>query len=212
MRLASLFISLAFISCTPQRVSYRPYAPNVISPPAHSYIVKKGDSLWRIAKSYDTNVKEILRANNLSSAKDLKIGQPLIIPSYSKTYGKLSFAWPLNGKVVASFGETIDHVINKGLNIKTGRVESVTAAEEGKIIYAEQLKGWGKTVIIQHGGNFYTVYANLSEILAREGEKVRKNQAIGRLSAATSGEHAVLHFEIRNGYIADNPMKYLNNS
>jgi lipoprotein NlpD len=209
MRFAPLFTGLFFVACAAQQVSFRPAAVTAISPSSHYYIVKNGDSLWAIAKKHGINIKEILKANNFSSAAELKAGQSLIIPQHSENTAKLAFTWPLKGKVVNFFGETIGYVTNKGLNIKVSSAETVIAAEDGKIIYSDQIKGWGKTIIMQHGGNFYTVYANLEEIFHTERKNIKKGQAIGRLSADNG---AILHFEIRRGYVADNPIRYLRNT
>jgi murein DD-endopeptidase MepM/ murein hydrolase activator NlpD len=212
MYLTFLSAIILFVACTAQRVSYQPCPSNTISPPSrYCYIVKKGDSLWAIAKKQGVSVNEILKANSFSSTPQLKIGQSLIIPQYLENRNKLAFAWPLKGEIVNFFGETTGYIANKGLNIKASSAQTVTAAEDGKIIYSNQIKGWGKTIIIQHGGNFYTVYANLDEIFNPERESVKKGQPIGKLLPNNSGS-SILHFEIRHGYIADNPMRYLKNS
>ncbi|MDP2922760.1 MAG: peptidoglycan DD-metalloendopeptidase family protein [Candidatus Omnitrophota bacterium] len=201
-------MSVLLVSCAPERVCHQSFSPPLSVTQQPHYIVKRDDSLWKIAKEYGVNIESIMKANNISSASDLKVGQDLKIPTYFKSNARLSFIWPLKGQIVNRFGEKVGNIVNKGINIKNKSSGSVLAAEEGKAIYVDHIKGWGKTVIIKHSENFYTVYANLYEILTKENNSVKKGEVIGKLSAAGSYDNDILHFEIRKGYSAGNPLEY----
>lgn len=208
IRLLSLSIIFLLVSCAPARVCQQVSLPTIHLTQQQHHIVKKEDSLWRISKEYGVSVENIMKANNISSASDIKVGQDLKIPTYFKSNARLSFIWPLKGQIVNRFGEKVGNIVNKGINIKNKSSGSVLAAEEGKAIYVDHIKGWGKTVIIKHSENFYTVYANLYEILTKENNLVKKGEVIGKLSAAGSYDNDILHFEIRKGYSAGNPLEY----
>lgn len=128
---------------------------------------------------------------------------------YDVATSRLHFIWPIHGEVVGSFGANIDHTSNKGINIKAKPQDTVVASESGHVAYANYIKGWGKTLILQHPSNFYTVYANLDEIKVKEGFYVKRGDSIGHVAQLASNKEGVLHFEIRKKHLADNPMRYL---
>jgi murein DD-endopeptidase MepM/ murein hydrolase activator NlpD len=209
--LSLLFSIVLFSACASQRIStvYTPHYPPIYK---QQYTVKKSDSLWRIAKEYNVSVRALMQANNISDESQLKVGQRIIIPSLLEKNTRLSFIWPFRGQVINYFGEKVDSTLNKGINIKAESEQNVLAAEAGLTIYADYVKGWGKTIIIKHSEDFYTVYANLSQILTKENVSVNKGEVIGKLSPPARSNNDILHFEIRKGHIAANPLEYLQNS
>ena len=211
-RLLFIIVSITCISCAPYRVSHLPSLPTQPIGTVGCYIVKEDDSLWRIAKNYGISVDAIMKKNRISSSTDLKVGQKIIIPEKQTPHTRLSFLWPVKGPVVNSFGEYSNHIMNKGLNIKTKPGENIVSSEEGAIVYADYVKGWGKIIIVKHPDSFYTVYANIDEIFIKEGNTVKRAEAIGKSSLKTNSESRIIHFEIRKKYIADNPLVYLGNN
>jgi len=121
----------------------------------------------------------------------------------------LHFIWPIRGEVVNNFGANINHTSNKGINIKASPKDMVVASESGHVAFANHIKGWGKTLILQHPNNFYTVYANLDDIKVKEGFSVKRGDSIGHVAQLASNKEGVLHFEIRKKHFADNPLRYL---
>lgn len=206
----SLFIFIFFISCAPARIS-QPYT----TPPIESsikgtyYTVKRGDSLWRISKKYSVSVNELMQRNNISSPQNLKTGQRIFIPiRQMKNTGY--FLWPINGEVTNLFNEIVENSVNKGINIKaTAGNKSVNACAYGKIVFSDNLKGWGKTIIIEHDSNFYTIYANLADTFVKEGSYAQRGQRIGEIAFGKNGSY-LFHFEVRKRNIPQDPLKYLN--
>jgi lipoprotein NlpD len=152
---------------------------------------------------YDIDLDEIVRVNRISDAANIEAGQLILIPRRQKqaaAYGSFNdFAWPLKGRVIAGFGAT------KGLNIQTTINDDISAARAGKVVfYAEEFQGYGKTVIIDHGDGFMTVYAGLGRVQVNPGQSVEKGAVI-----ATGQREGLLHFEIRKGPLAQNPYFYL---
>jgi murein DD-endopeptidase MepM/ murein hydrolase activator NlpD len=210
MRIASLFfIIIFFSSCASQHIPpQQPYS-GILTQTEQTYLVKRGDSLWSIAKTYDVSVEALKKRNKFSSLQDLRTGQRIFIPVSSVTRGGPSFRWPMRGEVVNSFGQHIGNVKNKGLNIKTTINEYVKAAAPGKVIYLDYLKGWGETVIVKHPSNFYTVYANLQDISIANGVVVETGSTLGKVACGEDGNY-ILHFEIRKQYLPQDPLQYLN--
>jgi lipoprotein NlpD len=117
----------------------------------------------------------------------------------------INWAWPTNGKVVASFNEAN----NKGLDIAGTSGQAISAAAEGKVIYSgSDLRGYGKLVIIKHNSTYLSVYAHNSLILAKEGQQVSRGQKIAEMGN-TDSNTVKLHFEIRRQGKSVDPSKYL---
>ncbi len=184
------------------------------------YEVKRGDTLWKISELYDVDVKKIIKANRLPDATKINVGQKLFIPSaeikrdYSKATINRSFSgifsWPVAGKVISYFGSKKGLVKNKGIDIEAREGSSVVAADSGTVSFIdENMKGLGKTVILDHENGFSTVYAHNSEILVKVKQKVKRNQLIAKVGKTGRATRPYLHFQIRKGHEPQNPFYYL---
>ncbi len=120
---------------------------------------------------------------------------------------------PVEGRIVSAFG-TVWHpkyktrIRNNGIDIRARPHAPVRAVESGQVAYAGQFLGYGKTIIIDHGG-FFSIYTGLGSIEVREGESVSKGEIIGRIATKDSPQGPVLHFELRLGGKAVDPMRYI---
>ncbi len=209
LRLAFLFIILTSLSCAPSRIikdkAYRPYSKDK----GIYYLVKSGDSLWQISRTYNLSVERLMRENNISSPYNLKVGQKIFIPRYTSSRAA-SFLWPLKGEIVNYFNESVNNTRNRGLNIQvTADNRKIKASAEGRVVFANDLKGWGKTIILKHDSSLYTIYANLDNSLVKEGAPAKRGDAIGVVASDKDGSY-ILHFEVRKRYIPEDPLRYLN--
>ena len=121
--------------------------------------------------------------------------------------GKGNLPWPLRGKIISEFGSRVHpryktKTSNLGIDIKAGSTAPVQAVAAGRVAYADQFLGYGNLVIVDHGGGFYTLYANLGEMSASVGAEVAAGTRVG-----TANDY--LHFEIRKDGKAVNPMDWL---
>lgn len=162
---------------------------------------------------YGVDLEELVSCNRISDVTNIEIGQQLLIPHRNQLLASSSnmagedFIWPLKGKVIGSFGQTINHMVNKGITIQPLRDSTVVAARAGRVVfYTPDLEGYGKTVIIDHADGFSTVYAGNSEVLIRLGDRVSKGTAIAKVNP---GSRNYLQFQIRKGRIAQNPTFFL---
>jgi murein DD-endopeptidase MepM/ murein hydrolase activator NlpD len=124
--------------------------------------------------------------------------------------GSANFTSPMQEKalVTSQFGQRWNDM-HEGVDIDAERGQNIYAAESGVVLKAGKGTGYGKMVKIQHSDGFITVYAHLSRIKARAGEKVKRGEVIGKAgnTGTSSGVH--LHFEIlKNGNPVD-PQKYV---
>jgi len=205
-----LFAIIFFVSCAPSRIQTKKIQTYQAKPKTTYYFVKRGDSLWKISKIHGVSVKKIMEINKTLFPKSLKVGQKILIPQTNKRATRINFSWPTEGKVITYFGDPLGDTINNGLNIKaTGSQAMIKAAAQGQIVFSDYLKGWGQTIIIKHPEEFYTVYANLSNALVKEGKSIQNGQPIGKIISGKNTD-PVLYFEVRKRYIPQNPLKYLN--
>lgn len=195
-----------------------------------TYVVKKGDTLWRISKNYGVTIDAILRVNHIANTKDLKVGQKLIIPTAGKSYPSTSlashssyapisnvaggvssrgFVWPVKGQIVSQFGETRNGVKNSGVSILPQPGQKIVAAKKGTI-EAVSDDGEGMSVIvIRHEGGIRTIYECPGSPVVGEGSYVEMGQAIANINPTNTGKPQELNFKI---YVKDkpaNPMTYL---
>jgi len=117
----------------------------------------------------------------------------------------IAFIWPAKGKVLAGFAEPR----SKGIDIE-GRIgDPVVAAAAGRVTYSGTgIPGLGKLVVIKHDNGFITVYAHNKDILVKEQQSVARGQKIAEIGN-TDAERPKLHFQIRKGSAAVDPMRYL---
>ena len=121
----------------------------------------------------------------------------------------LSLAWPLSGAVTDGFGPRGDR-FHTGVDIAAPIGASIAAAASGRVAYAAELAGgWGLLVSIAHGGGVRTLYAHLSRIDVRLGQRVQAGSQVGLVGATghASGPH--LHFEVRVDGAAVDPLSAL---
>ena len=115
------------------------------------------------------------------------------------------FIWPAKGKILAGFAEPR----SKGIDIDGKLGDPVVAAAAGRVTYVGTgIPGLGKLVVIKHENGFITVYAHNKEILVKEQQSVARGQKIAELGSSDS-ERPKLHFQIRKGASAVDPLRYL---
>ena len=192
---------------------------NAISPHTGGiyHYVRSGETIWGISNLYDVDMNSIIKANNLEDARDIRLGQRLLIPGAKNKQpvvpsfaSRGPFIWPLNGSVVSYFGSKMDRTRNKGIDIRAREGSGVKAAKAGRVVFCDEwLKGFGKTIILDHGDNFQTVYAYNSTILVNLGDFVEQEKVIARVGRSGRAKESSLHFEIRRGGEPQNPLYYL---
>jgi lipoprotein NlpD len=134
------------------------------------------------------------------------LGKAEVIPGLPPAPG--TFAWPVRGQVVSAFGSG-DGKAGKGIEIAVPLGTPVTAAAAGKVIYSGTIRGFGNLVILEHADNYFTVYGFNSKNLVPIDSFVGQGDRIALSGAPSGGKSPRLHFEIRKGKTAANPIFYL---
>jgi murein DD-endopeptidase MepM/ murein hydrolase activator NlpD len=196
----------------------KPIASQSISlPPGIYHQVEKGETLWRISKAYGTDIDELARINQITNSAAIEIGQKILIPNQFQHKPVLlkyadsdDFIWPLRGRVVGSFGQVISNMQIKGINIAPHGSRDIIASRSGRVVFlSNNFAGLGKTIIIDHGDGFFTVYSLSSEVFVKPGDSVKQGTVIAKLGYAGEGSKGYLHFQVRKGHLPKNPMFYL---
>jgi len=127
------------------------------------------------------------------------------------------FVQPRNTKVFSNFAETrtyvydgraVDTQVHFGYDLASTKHSPVPAANSGVVAFAGPLTIYGNTVIVDHGLGLQTLYAHLSSIEAKVGDKVSKGQELGRTGATglAIGDH--LHFEMLVSGVSVTPLEW----
>jgi len=136
---------------------------------------------------------------------------PSVSSLKTSDYGTLD--WPVDGRVVYSFGRAVNpnntSIRWNGIGIEAPLGTGVTAIADGDIMIAEPIGTYGLTVIVQHGGGDYSVYGSLQRTFVTKGAKVKKGQPIGTVGQSDPDLRPHLHFEIRPKGKATDPMNWL---
>lgn len=188
------------------------------------HVVVEGDTLWRIAKAYEVDQEEIMKANGLKDAT-VEVGQRLHIPGAIepvevKSYrppraGKKfvrgeSFGYPCVGRVALGFGQWRGGQKTEGADFSVGRGAKAVAARTGEVVFVEKsFPGYGLVVILQHGPQYRTFYGYLAETPVQVGDAVAKGEVIGVAGAEPRGGESRLHFRIYDGTRPVNPLERL---
>ena len=123
------------------------------------------------------------------------------------------FIMPAGGWITSGFGTRRHPILgtvrnHAGVDISGRTGNPVWAVQSGVVITAGSLGGYGKTVIVDHGG-YTTLYAHMNAIHVSAGDRVSQGTRVGDIGSTglSTGPH--LHFEVRIGGVAQNPAKYL---
>lgn len=195
------------------------------------HTVKPGENLYRIGQAYGVSHHELARVNGIANADRIEVGQVIRVPSATRVLpvevitparargdrpsarelpsGASPFVWPVTSGVVSSqFGpRRASH--HDGIDVSAPEGTPVRAARAGRVLYADELRGYGNIVILEHDGGYASVYAHNKTNHKRAGDRVRQGEVIALLgeTGKTSGPN--LHFEIRKDNIARNPLFFL---
>ena len=187
-----------------------------------NYRVRRGDTLYSIARRYKTSVSEITRINNLKQKNSIRYGMTLKIPvkstgttgkktvttesvsSSESSSGKPSFSWPVR-KVVSCKRDGFDGVKSIGLIISAPAGSAVLSSAPGTVQKVGYMRGYGNFVMVRHSNRYFTVYSRLEKITVQEGQHVAAGSQLGRIDAEIKN----IHFQIDREGKSVNPLSHL---
>jgi len=188
--------------------------------------MKKGETLYGIAKKYGVSVSAIKRINRIRNERDIDVGRKIYIPrrsksgytkpkqavrpEYSSLKASVRFAWPVKRVDISSRYGARTNGKHDGIDLRAKKGTPIYAAARGKVIFSGTgPTGYGKMIIIKHDKRTITIYAHNQRNLVKKNQLVEKGRKIGEVgrSGRATGYH--VHFEIRINRKPVNPEKYL---
>jgi murein DD-endopeptidase MepM/ murein hydrolase activator NlpD len=122
-----------------------------------------------------------------------------------------TFRWPVRGRVITAYGAKANGKQNDGINVAVPEGTPVKAAEDGVVAYSgSELKGYGNLILVRHSNGYVTAYAHASELMVKRGDTIKRGQIIAKSGQTGEVGSPQLHFEIRKGSSAVDPLQFLN--
>jgi len=199
-----------------------------------THVVQSGETLWDIAKEYETSVEILAELNELGDSDRIKPGQRLAVsgrslPRYRQIPRVASrparppaepetdesvlkrgegLSWPSRGTLTSRFGWRYRRH-HDGIDVAAPWGTPIQAARDGMVIFTGWHGGYGKVVFISHGDGVVTVYGHASKLLVKIGDQVKQGQVIANVgcTGVCTGSH--LHFEVRIDGQPVDPLKFL---
>ncbi len=125
---------------------------------------------------------------------------------------RLQMVWPANGTVTSPFGVWRGNHRHEGIDIgmlQSLRVRAVTEGVVQSTGYEDGYEGYGKIIVLDLPGPYTALYAHLSTVGVRDGERVREGALIGQAGCTGSCSGTHLHFEVRRSGVPIDPMFFL---
>tara|TARA_Y100000590_G_scaffold76474_1_gene84609 strand:- start:12072 stop:13268 length:1197 start_codon:yes stop_codon:yes gene_type:complete len=165
-------------------------------------------------KQLETIIKNIQDdiARSEREARIRQQQQALQSKSFSKLKGQLN--WPAEGRVITKFGRQWNPKLkttteNPGIDIKGKPGSEVRAVLGGVVTTITFIRGFGTTIIIDHGSGYYTVYSHVTNVQTNQDNQVRSGDVIAYMGDSGSINGSQLHFEIYGQGIKLDPEKWL---
>lgn len=195
---------------------------------AHTYTVKRGDTLYAIAWRHKLDWQDLARWNGIRRDYVIQPGQVLkLYPSRASRAAArtppasparqtaparvpigppVQWQWPVAGGTATLTSRPNG---GQGLNVSGHLGEDVRAAAAGHVVYTGTgLLGYGQLVILKHNETYLSAYGHTQSVAVREGDAVVAGQRIATMGAGPHGE-AMLYFEIRINGTPSNPLSFL---
>ena len=130
--------------------------------------------------------------------------------------GNMPLLWPVVGPITSPFGAREDPILgagegefHKGVDISAPYGSPIRATADGTVVSAAVGNGYGKEVVLDHGGGVRTLYAHMSGFHVSAGDSVVRGQIIGYVGMTGRSTGAHVHYEVRLRDVPVNPHKYL---
>lgn len=122
--------------------------------------------------------------------------------------------WPSAGEVTAGFGTVVHprfktEVPHPGFDIDAASGTDILAVFDGRVVFASWMRGYGLTVIVDHGSALLSIYAHASALLVEPGEQVVQGQLLGKVGETGSLRGPFLYFELRENGSPVDPADWL---
>jgi murein DD-endopeptidase MepM/ murein hydrolase activator NlpD len=179
--------------------------------PGITHVLQKGQTLSALSRAYGVPVGTLLEVNGITDPTRIPAGTPIKVPGARQLViipeeDALFFSWPLRGRLTTAYSSGDRGRRHEGVDIDGNLGEPVLAAADGVVARMEADGAYGRTLLLDHGGGWTTLYAHLNRRIVRPGDRVARGQQIGEVGRTGNARGTHLHFEIRRDGRPVNPL------
>ena len=133
---------------------------------------------------------------------------------YKKRFELIPSIWPTHGPILSHFGLrrhpfTKISQFHKGIDIASMNGAPIKTSADGYVEFSGWAKGFGKTIVVNHGFGYRTLYAHCSHLKAQRAQKVKKGEVIAFVGSTGRSTGPHLHYEIRRWQKPLEPKRFL---
>ena len=152
-------------------------------------------------KQLESIIKKVLEDKARSEREERIRQQQQALKTKEFNLLKGQLPWPTEGRVISKFGKQWNSRLktttdNPGIDIKGQPGSPIRSTMSGVVTTITYIRGYGTTVIIDHGGGFYTVYSHVTNIQTQVDSEVRSGDVIAYMGDSGSINGSKLHFEV----------------
>ncbi len=152
-------------------------------------------------KQLESIIKKVLEDKARSEREERIRQQQQALKTKEFNLLKGQLPWPTKGRVISKFGKQWNSRLktttdNPGIDIKGQPGSPIRSTMSGVVTTITYIRGYGTTVIIDHGGGFYTVYSHVTNIQTQVDSEVRSGDVIAYMGDSGSVNGSKLHFEV----------------
>jgi murein hydrolase activator len=153
--------------------------------------------------------RPVERAKPRGRAVDSVADASMAAKAFASLKGRLKL--PVRGELANQFGGAREEPGSswKGLFIRSVTGETVHAVADGRVVYADWLRGFGNLLILDHGQGFMSLYAYNEGLLRQVGDPVRGGDAVARVGSSGAAAESGLYFELRRDGKPFDPMRWV---
>jgi len=128
--------------------------------------------------------------------------------------GKMAWPLPSSTRITSQYGYRIHPIfktkkLHTGLDVGAPSGSAIVAAADGTVIYSDWLGGYGKAIMVDHGGGIVTLYGHCSSLVKSSGTKVKRGDTIAKVGSTGNSTGPHLHFEVRKNGKYENPLPWV---
>ncbi len=149
------------------------------------------------------------RIQQKGQSVDTEADDSFVGRAFQTLKGKLKL--PTRGELQGRFGAQREDggVTWKGLFIRADAGQTVKAVADGRVVYADWLRGFGNLLIVDHGGGYMSLYGNNESLLKQVGERALSGETVASVGSSGGALESGVYFELRHEGKPFDPMKWV---
>jgi len=171
------------------------------------YRIQPGDTLSRLAQHFHISLLSLIQANPGIQPERLRIGQRLVIPVQSRDVYR--YRWPVEEPQVKISFSHQRWGVHQGLTLQTQPREEIFPIAPGQVVFAGQVRGFGRVVIVDHDQGHQSIYAYCYALFVEEGNRLSGRHPVCSAGQQRQIDEPGIYLELRVAGQAVSPENYL---